>query len=92
VSRSQRGAGAFFAFPAQLSLAQRRALLYVVHVPADLITTAEAAKLLGCSVWTVTRAAAEGRLTPRMRVGRSYVFARADVLALADSTPDGSAA
>lgn len=61
---------------------------------SDLVTTAEAAAILGCSVATVNRWAAEGRLTaavqfPGVRGARLYV--RADVEAEAADESEASA-
>lgn len=54
----------------------------------DLITTAEVAEILGKSVPTVNRWAAEGRLQPAQKLpGQrgAYLFRRADVEALMDT-------
>lgn len=57
------------------------------HTPTGrLITTAEAAAILGVHVGTVSRMVAAGRLTPAIKVpGKTgaFLFAPADVQALA---------
>jgi excisionase family DNA binding protein len=53
----------------------------------DLITTPQAARLLGCSVRTIHRLIVSGNLTPIMRANDgpngAYLFARGDVEQLA---------
>lgn len=53
-----------------------------MHTDTDRIGTPEAARILGCSVWTIYRKVDSKDLTPVARYGRTYVFARSDVEAL----------
>lgn len=52
--------------------------------PTDLITTGEAADMLGNSYWTVSEWCRTGRL-PCKRVAQAYLISRADVEALIES-------
>lgn len=58
---------------------------------ADLLTTAQAAEILGVSVWAVHRRVDRGRLKPATKLPgtNGYVFHRADVERLAaNEQPD----
>ena len=58
----------------------------------DLMTTAEAAELVGRNRSTVTRWVQAGRLVPAITTaGGFHLFRRADVEALADSEREGAA-
>jgi len=62
-----------------------------VHAMPDLITSPEAAAMLGVSVRTVHRKIEEGRLTPAKKLPGptgAYLFNRADVEALAQQRRD----
>lgn len=50
----------------------------------SLLTTEEAALLLGKSRWTVARLVKDGHLTPAKLVGNGYLFRAEDVQALTD--------
>jgi excisionase family DNA binding protein len=51
-------------------------------IPNDLLTTAEATKLLGCSLPTLYRWIASGRLPSYHRAGSRRFISKADALAL----------
>lgn len=56
--------------------------------PDELVSTAEAARIIGRHVRTIHRAVADGRLTPITKIeGKTgaYLFRRADVEALRES-------
>ena len=65
------------------------------HVTSDLIPTRVAAEILGCSVSTVSRLVAAGKLQPAIRIDGlrgAMFFPRDAVHALADSLPQDGAA
>lgn len=51
---------------------------------APRVTVAEAAAIVGCSVWSIYRRIEDGTLTPVERFGKVYVLDRSDVEALAE--------
>jgi hypothetical protein len=53
----------------------------MAHMEEDLIDSREAAQLLGLSIHGVNMRRRDGKLTAARRIGASYLFRRADVLA-----------
>jgi hypothetical protein len=51
----------------------------------DFITIAEAAAMVGLSLRTARRRQAAGHMPPRLRLGRTFKYDRADVVKLSDS-------
>jgi excisionase family DNA binding protein len=61
-------------------------------VSAELITTNEAAEILGLSVWTVARWARSGKLAAHLQLASgAYLFDKATIEALLADEPEDAA-
>lgn len=53
----------------------------------DLLDTSDVCRLFGCSARTLYRWVAERQLKPRVKVGREYLFTKAELLRWSDERP-----